>query len=314
MSLQPILPFEPIRTEIIPEGEQWTAQIKWDGVRVLTYYDGKKVKLFNRKINERTFHYPELVDIKSYCTANSVILDGEIIALGEDGLPSFHEVMKRDGIRRMERVSQVQRSVKITYMIFDVLFYNDQWINNRMLKERMEVLSNIIIASDHAQLVTNHDHANALFQVMEQNGMEGIIVKDLTSPYIFGGKDNKWQKKKVFKDLYAVVGGVSFRAGIVNSLLLGLYDELGNLWYIGHAGTGKLTHQDRKNITQIVEGLKTPTLPFINIPEKEKEAIWITPMLTVKVHFLEWTPNQSLRQPSIQSLVKMDAQLCTFHQ
>ncbi|MDB5052920.1 MAG: ligase [Bacilli bacterium] len=97
MELEPVIPFEPIRSNSIPEGSVWIHQIKWDGVRVLTYYDGFKCRLFNRKLNERTNQYPELLDVKSYCHSDSVILDGEIIALGSDGKPSFHEVMRRDG-------------------------------------------------------------------------------------------------------------------------------------------------------------------------------------------------------------------------
>jgi len=314
MLLKPIFPFEPITTEELPEGDQWIAQVKWDGVRLLTYYDGLHVRLFNRKANERTLHYPEVADIKSFCTADSVILDGEIIALGQDGKPSFHEVMRRDGIRRMEQVQLAQKSVKITYMIFDVIFYNGEWINQRSLKDRIDLLSNIIMPNDYAQLVTSHPDADALFEVIKQNGMEGIVIKDLSSHYAVAGKDKRWQKKKVIKDLYAVVGGVTYRAGVVNALLLGLYDEKGQLWYIGHAGTGRLTHEDWGNITHIVEDLKITKSPFSNIPERSKDATWIKPALIVKVNYLEWTTKRSLRQPSIQSLVNADKSNCTFKQ
>lgn len=70
MDLKPVVPFEPKSTEIIPIGKNWIGRVKWDGVRVLTYYDGLKVKLFNRKLNERTSQFFELVNIKSYCSAN----------------------------------------------------------------------------------------------------------------------------------------------------------------------------------------------------------------------------------------------------
>ncbi|QRG65581.1 hypothetical protein JNE38_18435 [Brevibacillus choshinensis] len=76
MDLTPVFPFEPISTDVFPEGTQWVAQVKWDGVRVLTYYDGQEVRLFNRKQNERTLHYPEIADISSYFHGVSVILDG----------------------------------------------------------------------------------------------------------------------------------------------------------------------------------------------------------------------------------------------
>jgi bifunctional non-homologous end joining protein LigD len=81
---------EPKISDSIPAEKSWIGQAKWDGVRVLTYYDENEVTLFNRKKHERTYHYPELIEIQRYCRASSVILDGEIIALGSDGKPSFH--------------------------------------------------------------------------------------------------------------------------------------------------------------------------------------------------------------------------------
>ncbi|KRF39145.1 hypothetical protein ASG93_23590 [Paenibacillus sp. Soil787] len=76
MELKPVFPFEPISTETIPASDDWVAQIKWDGVRMLTYFDGNDVRLVNRRCNDRTKQYPELLAIKTYCSASSVILDG----------------------------------------------------------------------------------------------------------------------------------------------------------------------------------------------------------------------------------------------
>lgn len=263
MSLNPIVPFEPVQTDKIPYGDHWIYQIKWDGVRILTYYDGHRLKLFNRKKNERTFHYPELQDIKSFCNANSVILDGEMIALGSDGKPSFYEIMRRDGIRRLERVQHVKKKVHITYMIFDVLYFNGEWIIERNLKERMELLSNIIIPGDYVQLVSSHDDGDALFEVMQRHEMEGIVIKDLNSKYYVNGKNDKWQKKKNYRDLIAVVAGITLRDNVVNSVLLGLYDDKGQLWYIGHSGTGKLSRSDWRNLTERVKPLIIKKRPFV---------------------------------------------------
>ena len=71
--MKPIIPFEPVVAEEIPTSSAWVGQVKWDGVRVLTYYDGQKIKMHNRRLNERTFHYPELQNIGEYCSATSVI-------------------------------------------------------------------------------------------------------------------------------------------------------------------------------------------------------------------------------------------------
>lgn len=315
MDFQPIAPFEPVSANSIPEGKQWIAQIKWDGVRILTYYDGKEIRLFNRKKNERTQHYPELLHISSYCTAKSVILDGEIIALGSDGKPSFHEVMRRDALRRIDRIEQIQNIVPITYMIFDVIFYNGSWVDQEPLAKRLQLLSEMIRPSKQIQVVSSYEDSQAVYTAIKEQELEGIIVKDRNSTYFMNGKNDRWQKVKNYKDLFAVVGGVTFRSGLVNSLLLGLYNEKGQLYYIGHAGTGKLTQNDWRNLTEMIQGgMIIAERPFINLPERNKEAIWIVPKLTVKVKFMEWTRSKTLRQPSIQAFMDLIATDCTFDQ
>ncbi|MDW7673110.1 MAG: RNA ligase family protein [Bacillota bacterium] len=312
MELNPLIPFEPIETNKLPNGENWVAQVKWDGVRVLTYFDGNIVKLYNRRINERTFHYPELTNISAYCSASSIILDGEIIALGLDGKPSFSQVMRRDGIRRLERVKDAQKQVHITYMIFDVIFADGEWVHKKPLKNRLELLDNIVKPSHQVQLVPIDYEIASLFEVAKEHQLEGIVVKDLNSSYLINGKDSRWQKKKNFRDLVAIIGGVTLRAGIVNAVLLGLYDNKGQLWYIGHAGTGKLSNQDWKALTKIIEPLKITEMPFVNRPERLKTAIWVKPQIAVKIQYMNWTSGNLLRQPSIQAFVEVPPEECVF--
>jgi bifunctional non-homologous end joining protein LigD len=309
VELKPIIPFEPVVTDAPPSGERWIAQVKWDGVRVLTYVENGQVKLFNRKKNERTHHYPELAQVSDYCTASSVILDGEVIAWRE-GKPSFYEVMKRDGLRQMNKVPQAMKRVPITYMVFDLLYLNGEWMTDCPLAERQAQLNQIIRPVDHVRLVPNFTDVDGLYEAVRQQGLEGIVVKDLTSAYVIGGKDGRWRKQKVTHDLIAVVGGVTFRGKVVNSLLLGLYDNWDRLHYIGHAGTGKLTQADWRDITKRVTPLVQTEMPFYNRPERISGAIWVTPLLTVKVNYLEWVDGHSLRQPSIQGVVDADPLSC----
>ncbi|MED1643389.1 RNA ligase family protein [Brevibacillus agri] len=312
MKLTPIIPFEPTTTDDIADGPDWIAQVKWDGIRLLTYYDGNSVKLYNRKANERTLHYPEIAAISEYCRAQSVILDGEVVALGADGKPSFYEVMRRDGLRRMEKIAAVKRQVPIFYMIFDVLYADGEWVTACPLAERQRLLQKLISPTPTVQLVDNFTSGRELFQTIEQQGMEGVIIKDLTSTYAIAGKDARWQKKKNYRDLIAVVGGVTMRDQTVNSLLLGLYDAKGALWYIGHAGTGKLTHSDWRSLTETIQPLIQADMPFHNKPERINGTIWLKPQLTAKIQYAEWADGHSLRQPSIQGFVDSPARQCTF--
>lgn len=310
MLLKSIIPFEPVSSTEIPDGEEWIAQIKWDGVRVVTYFDGNSVQLFNRKLNERTAHYPEITSINNYFKGNSVILDGEVIALDINGNPSFHEVMRRDGLRKLDRVNLVRQEVPIFYMIFDILYFNGNWINQRPLHERISILNQCISPTEHIQLVPSIDNPNSLWNVAREHHLEGIVCKNISSPYVINGKDTSWQKIKNYQDIIAVIGGVTYRADTVNSVLLGAYDSVGKLWYIGHCGTGKMTNEDWKMLTNTIDPLKIMNKPFINEPERIKGVQWIQPKLTVKVQFIEWPEGKTLRQPSIQAFTEVPAWEC----
>ncbi len=313
MKLTPVIPFEPVSTDDLPAGSGWVAQVKWDGVRVLTYYDGSEVRLFNRKLNERTLQYPELTAVHRYCRAASVILDGEIIAF-DNGKVSFQEVMKRDSLRSGRSVSAALRQVPVTYMIFDVLYCNGEWVTDKPLKQRQEMLDAVIVPQNDVQIVQNHTDLATFYQVTEKHGLEGIVCKDIHSSYVIDGKDGRWKKKKHYKDLYAVIGGVIIKHGAVHSILLGLYDERERLIYIGHTGTGKLKRNEGQELARHLKPWITDKMPFVNRPDRYEDAVWVKPHLTVKVKYIEKTLNHTLRQPSLQGFTKLPPRECTLNQ
>lgn len=313
MKLQPVIPFEPIVAEQLPVGDQWIAQIKWDGVRMLSYYDGNRSELINRRGNHRTGQYPELADVSTYCSAKSVILDGEVIAL-KDGKPSFHEVMRRDSLKNGSTIAVVRHQVPVIYMIFDILFYNGEWTLDQPLSSRQQLLSDIMLPHSHVQSVPSYTNPVELFAAAKSQNLEGIVCKDINSTYAPGGKDKRWQKRKIISDITAVAGGFTFRDGIVNALLLGLYDDKGQLHYIGHAGPGKLTVKDKRDLTAQAYNLAIDRMPFAAIPQRVKGAFWIKPKLVFKVHFLEWNTSGTLRQPVVQAMVDLSPEACTMEQ
>lgn len=280
---------------------------------MLSYFDGSKVQLVNRRLNNRSLQYPEFMSPSRYCTASSFILDGEFIAFDESK-PSFHEIMKRDSLRKQQSIELAATQIPVTYMIFDVLFYNGVWVTDQALSERQKILQEIVIPQSHVQTVQNFPDPGGLLEVMIRHQMEGVVCKDLTSSYAINGKDKRWQKHKLFYDLFAVVGGVTFRGDVVNSLLLGLYDLEGRLHYIGHAGTGKVTQQEWRELTQRAASLAAKAKPFLNEPERSKDALWVKPEIVVKVQFLEWTPGKTMRHPSIQAFVEIPPHECSVRQ
>ncbi|MBT2286413.1 DNA ligase [Paenibacillus polymyxa] len=311
---KPLIPFEPISRDTLPTGTQWIAQVKWDGVRMLAYEDGHELRLVNRRLHDRTAQYPELVTPRNLCSGSSYILDGEVIALDPDtGTPSFYHVLRRDRMSRPEGIAQAIHQIPVTYMVFDILFYEGKWVTDQPLADRQRLLHEVLNTAPHVQEVTNTLDAASLLTVMRQHQMEGIVCKDLTSSYGIQGKDQRWQKVKIMHDVYAMIGGVTYRSGIVNAVAVGVYDGP-NFVYIGHVGTGKLNSNTWRELTHQVEPLIRQDRPFHNVPERSAETTWVEPRIGVKVQYMELTHHNTLRHPSIQTFADVTREDCLANQ
>lgn len=314
--MEPIIPFEPIRRDTVPLGDQWTYQLKWDGVRLLAYRDddGGPIRLFNRRKHERTQQYPELTG-PALGAASSFLLDGEVIALASDGKPSFHEVMRRDGIRRLDQVPRIREEVPIVYMVFDLLHWNGEWLHKLPLRDRIARLADAIVPGEHVQFVASHPDGQALFDAVRQMGMEGIVCKDLGSAYAPGAKDGRWAKVKNYGDIVAVIGGYTLRDGIVNAVLAGLYRGE-KLVFIGKVGTGKLTVADWRRLTERLTALRCADCPFGERHPDMRGAYWAKPAIAIKIMYAEWRRHEgrNLRQPSIQAIVDVPPELCGWEE
>ncbi|PJN48122.1 hypothetical protein PAEAM_62590 [Paenibacillus sp. GM1FR] len=311
---KPLIPFEPISRDTLPTGPQWIAQVKWDGVRMLAYEDGHELRLVNRRLHDRTAQYPELVTPRNLCSGSSYILDGEVIALDPDtGKPSFYHVLRRDRMSRPEGITQAIHQIPVTYMVFDILFYEGKWVTDQPLADRQRLLHEVLNTVPHVQEVTNTLDAASLLTVMRQHQMEGIVCKDLTSSYGIQGKDQRWQKVKIMHDVYAMIGGVTYRSGIVNAVAVGVYDGP-DFVYIGHVGTGKLNSNTWRELTHQVEPLIRQDRPFHNVPERSAETTWVEPRIGVKVQYMELTHHNTLRHPSIQTFADVTREDCLANQ
>lgn len=303
-------PMEPKLSHQIPIGENWIAQVKWDGVRILTHVLDSEVTLWNRHGRKRTHQYPELLNAHEYVGQHSVILDGEMIALGDDGKPSFHEVMRRDGIRKLGRVATVMRQVPVFYMVFDILYLDGTWCVNFNQAKRNDLLKQTIVETSYLQCVKS-DRPEVIHAVTAQFGLEGIVAKRLDSLYTFAKKSGNWIKVKHYQDAIVVIGGYTVNdADIANALLVGLYDEHDQLIYIGHVGSGRFTQMEWKDLTSRLRELRVPNAQFTHYPRSTRDALWVAPLITVKIHYMQWPKNMYLRQPSIQAITDVKPKEC----
>lgn len=154
---------EPITTKTMVIGPQWTHQIKWDGIRGLTYFDscssnGESLRIFTKRGRERTGFYPELNQLENMIQGKNAILDGELVVLGDDSRPTFQLSLARDRVKSLEKLPYYTRTYPVIYVIFDILYFNNQNLTQIPLDQRRELLYNTIraesIHTDSMQQIT----------------------------------------------------------------------------------------------------------------------------------------------------------------
>lgn len=275
-------------------------QVKWDGVRVLAHVDrqGFGVRLFNRRLHERTRQYPEIVNsLRRMVVPDQAILDGEVVSLFE-GRPSFQRVLKRDWATTEMAIRAGMVETPVVYVVFDLVLLNREDLTRKPLTERQEALGLALPGGDVISRIDSFDSGIALFDGVRARGLEGIVAKKRSSPYIIGERTPYWFKIKVLQRKLCVVGGFLPGQGGTGSLLLGAYDD-GKLRYIGRAGSG-LSSDDIRVIRSFASSIAMVRSPFSVTPAFGRiRAIWLPPQITVWVEFLEWTEEGLIRQPKV---------------
>jgi len=305
-------PMEPILVQEPPEGDTFLHSVKWDGVRQIVYVDGNGLRIHNRKLKDRTDVYPELKVLEEMVEVTGVVFDGEVIALGEDGRPDFQLVMRRDNCRTFEAVGRTKDAVPIFYMVFDLLYYEEQSIMDLPLTERLNLLEEVLPnPSPPIQLVEHAPHGKELFLRTGDLGLEGVVSKDKGSRYVQGAKSEVWKKAKHFRDMEVVVGGFTVKKGLLNSLSVGAYGKDGRLYFLGNVSTG-LSQHDIRVLDSHLRSCIQPNSPFADYQKKHPSQVWTMPLLTLKVKYLEITGDGRLRHPVVLGFVSVDPRECTL--
>lgn len=300
--MKPIKPMEPVLYHEPFDDPAYVYQVKWDGVRSLAYADGS-VRLVNRHLNDRTDQYPEITEALAGLPEGTV-LDGEMVALGENGKPDFYRVMKRELCKAPGKIADLRRRVPAFYMVFDVIAWGGEDYTGRPLTERQRRLEKLN-ETDHVRVVESvPGRGRALWELVEAQDLEGIVAKRADSPYLIGTKSELWKKIKVWRSLEGLVGGWSEEMGRVRSLALGIREEEG-LLYVGNVGTG-FTEEQWKAIGEYMRAANgtDAECPFTNRP-KDKTLRWAKPELVVTVRYREIGSDGRLRHPVAKEIKTM---------
>ncbi len=280
-------------------------EIKWDGSRCLLFLKNGTIRLQNRRLENITHRYPELSDLPRFIQAKNAILDGELVVL-RDGLPDFPRLQQREQAADPLKISLLARKLPATYVAFDLLFLNDAACLSLPLRRRKALLREILRES--ACLVESryiHKQGVAFFREAVARGLEGIMAKNLASPYLIGKRSRYWLKiKPRLKAECRIVGftpGEGARAPYFGALLVAARRE-GELVYRGRVGSGFST-ADLEELTKRLRSLETAACP---LPRgiRVKGARWVRPELAAEIHYQELTPQGRFRAPVFKRVLK----------
>lgn len=275
---------------------EWIFETKWDGFRSVCFISQGHARFVSRNQIEMTPQYPELANVPKQIAAKEVILDGEIVALDEQGMPRFQLLQNKLRIR--SGTYAAARQAQIVYFVFDLLYYDGYDLRNCAVVERKALLEKILRP---ASFVKYSDHVEGagekFFREIEKFRLEGMIAKRAASKYV-QKRSADWLKVKTVLRSEVVIGGYTQPRGArsyFGSLVCGLYRGH-DLYYVAHVGGGFSEHT-LTSIYKLMQPLKTNGSPFVNAPKTNEPVQWTKPKLVAEVKFSEWTADLRMRQP-----------------
>lgn len=269
----------------------WLYEIKWDGYRAIAFIEDGAVRLVSRNQNDMTSQYPELRELPGRINGKSVVIDGEIVALDEEGRASFSLMQQRTGIGHAgRRVGRADNDVPIAYYAFDLLYLDGYDLRRVNLEQRKELLSRVLMSNDLVRYSEHFPDGNLLYEAAKDRGLEGVVAKRRTSCYV-EKRTREWLKLKITQRQECVIGGYTDPKGSrehFGSIVLGLYDEKGRLIHVGQAGSG-FTQATHEAMWQRLKQLQTDKSPFYGKVEALRKVHWVKPELVAEIKFTEWT-------------------------
>jgi bifunctional non-homologous end joining protein LigD len=293
------------RTGGLPEDdERWAYEVKWDGIRVVLFTDAGHVNLQGRNLTDFTARYPEVRELGRTLGSERLILDGEIVAFGEDGRPSFERLQARMHLASDSAVRRRMRDIPVTYVIFDLLYLDGRSTMPLPYVERRRLLEELGLEGPAWRTPAYHEgEGRALLDATAEIGVEGIVAKRLDCPYEPGRRTAAWVKVKNVTRQDVVIGGWTpgegGRSGRLGALAVGVHED-GRLVYVGKVGTG-FTDATLATLTRELEPLAREDSPFDG-RQPPKGTRFVEPGLVADVEFREWTRTGTLRAPSFKGL------------
>jgi bifunctional non-homologous end joining protein LigD len=281
----------------------WLFEIKYDGVRVFASRRGQAVELRGRSGQIVTARYPEIAAGLRALAAPRFLIDGEIVALDEEGRSSFQRLQARMGLTAPRDIERASAQVPVTGIFFDCLSLDGYDLRRLPLSERKECLRLVVPPlgpvryGDHVL-----EDGLAFFEAASEQRLEGIVAKRAASPYV-AGRSRDWIKIKCQQRQEFVIGGYTDpqgARGYFGALHLGVYED-GRLVYVSKVGTG-FGEATLARVWKALQPLARPCSPFEIASPTGRGHHWVEPRLVCEVRFTDWTRDGGIRHPAFMGL------------
>jgi bifunctional non-homologous end joining protein LigD len=287
-------------SDALPRDEHgWSFEPKLDGVRAIAALDHGEARISSRRGNNATRKYPGVAAAVAEQPASTAVFDGEIVAIGKDGRPSFELLQQRMNLTNVHDVAGAERDIPVTYFVFDLLYLDGYDLTRLPLDARREILRRVLLPMPSIVRVEPIDlSASEAFEIAAASGFEGIIAKRNSSPYDAGARSASWIKRKSIERESFLVGGFTpgqgSREATFGGLLIGSPTADGLLRYRGRVGSG-FTDEELTAMARRLRPLVTPDSPFVEIPAIERGTQFVKPEVAVEVEHRGFTEAGILR-------------------
>ncbi|QDX94634.1 DNA polymerase LigD [Brevibacillus laterosporus] len=276
---KPIKPMLLHKSDLPPHGNL-THQLKFDGFRCIMSYDNGNTRLFTRHQNECTLPFPE---IRPSFPIKNAIFDGEMVVM-EGIKPCFESVMKRLMTKNDQQIERLSHTLPSHFVAFDILYLNDKDLTKLPLYERLDILNSVISPSNEISICPSSNDGVGLFNKTKELGLEGIVSKDLDSPYLLDTRSHFWLKTKAY--LYETVTITGIRKNEFGWSLSKDGNYLGVMEFV--------PPDARKQFYQISDQIVTKDT------DKWK---YVQPLIKCEIKFQCYTKSRLLRSPSFVRFV-----------
>ena len=298
---------EPMKARLMdepPSHGDWLYELKFDGIRAIAIKDGKRVSLISRNGNKLDKRFPEIAEAVSNLPVDECVIDGEAVALDEEGRSSF---------QLLQALEMEGRKAPLRFYVFDLLQLNGKALLELPVEQRKQVLAKLCqnVGDPIRYSGEISGEAKTLLDEVQRRGLEGLIGKQRGSKYEAGRRSGAWIKLKASNEQEFVIGGYTPPAGSrkhFGAILVGYYDDK-KLKFAGKVGSG-FTEKSLSMLYKKFRAEERDDCPFVDLPSKQGGAWvqgitpsmmmkmhWVNPKFVAQIKFAEWTRDGKLRQP-----------------